>query len=62
MTVDYLKRRVGGFPAHAVMVGREINRHESGAANHHRVDGVAVHPTRCDGLAVTTARKRFDSH
>ena len=31
-------RRVDGFAVHAVMVGSQIIRHESGDDNHHRVE------------------------
>ena len=38
-------RRVGGFAADAVMVGRKIIRHDIGAGIDHRVGGIAANPT-----------------
>jgi hypothetical protein len=38
-------RRVGGFPAHAVIVIGSDIAHDDLAANYHRVGGTAAHPT-----------------
>jgi hypothetical protein len=53
---------MGGFHAHAAIVGVKVCPHESGADNNHRVGGRSAHPTRQSaGFAATSFASAFFS-